>query len=54
MRAVSLTRIADMSVREDLAGDLLEKMKEILTERRVSPCVRLEIEKQARTQPCRF
>ncbi|MFH0879986.1 MAG: polyphosphate kinase 1 [Lentisphaerota bacterium] len=38
-----ITRNADMSVREDLAGDLLEKMKEVLTERRTSPCVRLEI-----------
>ncbi len=38
-----ITRNADMSVREDQAGDLLEQMKEVLTERRQSACVRLEI-----------
>ena len=38
-----ITRNADMSVREDAAGDLLEKMKEVLTERKQSSCVRLEI-----------
>ena len=38
-----ITRNADMSIREDAAGDLLEKMKEVLTERKQSSCVRLEI-----------
>ena len=38
-----ITRNADMSVREDKAGDLLEQMKAVLTERRQSACVRLEI-----------
>ena len=38
-----ITRNADMSVREDAAGDLLERMKEVLTERKQSSCVRLEI-----------
>ncbi len=38
-----ITRNAGMSVREDLAGDLLDKMKEVLTERKLSGCVRLEI-----------
>ena len=38
-----ITRNADMSVREDQAGDLLEEMKEVLTERKQSACVRLEI-----------
>ena len=42
-----ITRNADMSVREDAAGDLLEKMKEVLTERKQSSCVRLEIGKSA-------
>lgn len=42
-----ITRNADMSVREDLAGDLLEQMKEVLTERRQSSCVRLEIASSA-------
>ncbi|OGV42559.1 MAG: RNA degradosome polyphosphate kinase [Lentisphaerae bacterium GWF2_57_35] len=38
-----ITRNADMSVREDLAGDLLDKMREVLTERKLSTCVRLEV-----------
>ncbi len=45
--AFRITRNADMSVREDLAGDLLDQMREVLTERRESECVRLEIEKRA-------
>ena len=36
-----------MSVRDDGAGDLLAQMREVLTERRESDCVRLEIEKRA-------
>ena len=42
-----ITRNADMSIREDAAGDLLEKMKEVLTERKQSSCVRLEIGRSA-------
>ncbi len=42
-----ITRNADMSVREDMAGDLLEQMKEVLTERRQSSCVRLEVSASA-------
>ena len=38
-----LTRNADLSVREDLADDLLQGMKDVLTERRQSACIRLEI-----------
>lgn len=38
-----ITRNADMSVREDLAGDLLNRMKNVLVERKQSNCVRLEI-----------
>jgi polyphosphate kinase len=41
-----ITRNADMSVREDLAGDLLDKMREVLTERKLSTCVRLEISRR--------
>jgi polyphosphate kinase len=44
-----ITRNADMSVREDKAGDLLEQMKEVLTERKQSACVRLEIGSAAST-----
>ena len=36
-----------MSVSDDGAGDLLAQMREVLTERRESDCVRLEIEKRA-------
>ncbi len=45
--AFRITRNADMSVREDQAGDLLEQMREVLTERQTSDCVRLEIENRA-------
>jgi polyphosphate kinase len=45
--AFRITRNADMSVREDLAGDLLAQMREVLTERKESDCVRLEIEQRA-------
>ncbi len=38
-----VTRNADMSVREDMAGDLLERMREVLVARRESACVRLEL-----------
>ncbi|MBU1693613.1 MAG: polyphosphate kinase 1 [Verrucomicrobia bacterium] len=38
-----LTRNADLSVAEDAAGDLLAQMKEVLTERKRSPCLRLEV-----------
>ncbi len=38
-----ITRTADMSVREDLASDLLARMKEVLTARKNSDCVRLEV-----------
>ena len=45
--AFRITRNADMGVREDLAGDLLAQMREVLTERKESDCVRLEIEQRA-------
>ncbi len=45
--AFRITRNADMGVREDLAGDLMAQMREVLTERKESDCVRLEVEKQA-------
>ena len=45
--AFRITRNADMSVRDDLAGDLMAQMREVLTERKESDCVRLEMEKQA-------
>jgi polyphosphate kinase len=42
-----ITRNADLSVREDMAADLLAEMKEILDARKQSSCVRLEVEKGA-------
>ena len=38
-----ITRNADTSLREDQAGDLLQRMKEVLTARKLSGCVRLEL-----------
>ena len=38
-----ITRNADLSVTEDAAGDLLAQMKEVLTERKRSSCIRLEV-----------
>ena len=38
-----ITRNADMLVREDLAGDLLSQMREVLDARKRSGCVRLEV-----------
>ena len=38
-----ITRNADMSVSEDLAADLLSRMKDILVARKQSSCVRLEV-----------
>ncbi len=42
-----ITRNADISVREELAPDLLTGMEEVLDERKLSPCVRLEIANRA-------
>jgi polyphosphate kinase len=38
-----ITRNADLAVREDLAGDLLFQMREVLQARKHSACVRLEV-----------
>jgi polyphosphate kinase len=38
-----ITRNADLIVREDLAGDLLSQMREVLDARKRSGCVRLEV-----------
>jgi polyphosphate kinase len=38
-----ITRNADLLVREDLAGDLLSQMREVLDARKRSGCVRLEV-----------
>ena len=46
-----ITRNADLSVREDLAGDLLAEMKEVLDARKQSECVRLEISRRCSRTP---
>lgn len=38
-----ITRNADLSIRDDLAGDLLAEMEEILDARKQADCVRLEL-----------
>lgn len=45
--AFRTTRNADMAIREDLAGDLLEEMKQLLVARRESDFARLEIASDA-------
>jgi polyphosphate kinase len=45
--AFRIIRNADMAVREDQAADLLSEMKEILVERKLSECVRLEVAENA-------
>lgn len=45
-----ISRNADMSVREDLAADLLVSMEEILDARKQSACVRLEISDHCTTK----
>ncbi len=49
-----ITRNADLAIREDLAGDLLGNMRQILTQRRESDCVRLEIAANASDEARRF
>lgn len=42
-----ITRNADLSVSEDLAGDLLGQMREVLEDRKESDCVRIEVSQGA-------
>lgn len=42
-----ITRNADLGVREDLASDLMAEMKEVLSQRKQSACVRLEVASRA-------
>ncbi|MCB1101730.1 MAG: polyphosphate kinase 1, partial [Kiritimatiellae bacterium] len=43
-RIFRITRNADMGVREDLAVDLMMRMKEVLDARKQSDCIRLELD----------
>lgn len=49
-----VTRNADIAIREDLAGDLLDGMRQVLTQRRESDCVRLELGAAASDEARRF
>jgi polyphosphate kinase len=49
-----LTRNADMTVREDLAADLMVSMEEVLDARKQSGCVRLEISDYCTSQTLTF
>ncbi len=42
-----ITRNADLGVREDLASDLMAEMKDVLSQRKQSACVRLEVASRA-------
>jgi polyphosphate kinase len=52
--AFRATRNADMAIREDLAGDLLQQMKQLLVARRESDFARLEITAEASTEVTDF
>jgi polyphosphate kinase len=49
-----VTRNADLSLREDLASDLLSEMEEVLDARRQSHCVRLELSAAVSQMTCDF
>ncbi len=49
-----ITRNADLSIREDLAFDLLAEMEEVLDARRTAACVRLEVLDRASTPLLEF
>lgn len=52
--AFRVTRNADMAIREDLADDLLQQMKQLLVARRESDFVRLEIAEDASDEATAF
>ena len=49
-----ITRNADIAVRDDLVHDLLSEIEEVLDERRLGSCVRLEIAAQADAESVAF
>jgi polyphosphate kinase len=49
-----ITRNADIAVRDDLVHDLLSEIEEVLDERRLGSCVRLEIAAQADAETVAF
>jgi polyphosphate kinase len=51
---VRIIRNADYSLREDLATDLLAKIEEILDQRKLGECIRLEVTREATPQTLAF
>ncbi|MDA1015459.1 MAG: polyphosphate kinase 1 [Planctomycetota bacterium] len=49
-----ITRNADLSVREDMASDLLAEMEQVLDQRREANCVRLEVAENVTPQTLTF
>ncbi len=49
-----ITRNADLTLRDDLAADLMSDMEQVLTARRRSECVRMELEASASDELTRF
>jgi len=49
-----ITRNADIAVRDDLVHDLLSEIEELLDERKLGNCVRLEIAAQADAETVAF
>ena len=49
-----ITRNADLSVREDMASDLLAEMEQVLDQRRAAECVRLEIAENVTSRTLAF
>ncbi len=52
--AFRLARSADLDIREDMAGDLLSRMEDVIERRRESACVRLDIGPGAGPEMRRF
>ena len=52
--AFRITRNADLSIRDDIAHDLLAEIEEVLDERKLGACVRLEISADADPQITAF
>ncbi|HUE16874.1 MAG TPA: polyphosphate kinase 1 [Planctomycetaceae bacterium] len=52
--AFRITRNADLSIRDDIAHDLLAEIEEVLDERKLGACVRLELSADADPQTVAF
>jgi polyphosphate kinase len=52
--AFRITRNADLSIRDDIAHDLMAEIEEILDERKLGACVRLELSSEADAETVAF